>query len=111
MANNSSQYSLRYLPLFYDDMGRIIDYISDVKLNPAAASNLLDSVGKAILERLPNAESFEQYHSPKEHKYPYYRIYVENYIVYYVVIPEMEDRKVMEVRRILHRLQNRSKYI
>lgn len=111
MANNSTQYSLRYLPLFYDDLSRIIGYIADVKRNPSAAENLLEAVENAILERVPNAESFEQYHSPKEHKYPYYRIYVGNYTVYYVVIPETAKRKVMEVRRILHRLQNRDNNI
>ena len=47
--------------------------------------NPLDDVARAILERLPNADSFEPYHSAKERQYKYYRIYVKNYIVYYVV--------------------------
>ena len=57
----------------------------------------MDDVQQAIHKRLPYAESFEHYHSLKTREYPYYRIYVKNYTIYYVVI---ED--VMEVRRILY---------
>ncbi len=106
-----AKYTLRYLPLFYDDLEERVAYLSDVLLNPDAANNLIDAVEKAILDRLPDAESFEKYHSRKERKYPYYRIYVKEYTVYYVVIPEGRVNKVMEVRRILHNLQDRDKYI
>jgi hypothetical protein len=106
-----AKYTLRYLPLFYDDLEERVAYLSDVLLNPDAANNLIDAVEKAILDRLPDAESFEKYHSRKERKYPYYRIYVKEYTVYYVVIPEGRGKKVMEVRRILHNLQDRDKYI
>ena len=54
-----SDYTLQYLPLFYDDMSKIVEYISETLFNPIAASNLLDEVEEAILERLPYAESFE----------------------------------------------------
>lgn len=36
---------------------------------------------------------------------PYYRIYVKNYVIYYVVIDNGAN-KIMEVRRILYRGQN-----
>ena len=104
-------YSLRYLPLFYDDLEERVMYISEVLHNNTAANNLIDSVEKAILDRLPNAESFESYHSKRERLYPYYRIYVKNYTIYYVVIPIGQNEKVMEVRRILHNLQNREDYL
>ena len=39
--------------------------------------DLLDKVESAIMARLPVAESFEPYHSIRECKYPYYRIYNE----------------------------------
>ena len=84
---------------------------ADVLLNPDAANELIDAVEKAILDRLPNTESFEAYHSRKERKYPYYRIYVKEYTIYYVVIPAGCERKIMEVRRILHNLQDRDRYI
>lgn len=76
------QYELRYLPLFYRDLEEKVLYISDVLHNPKAANDLLDAVEKAILERLPIAESFELYHSLKERRYKYYRIYVKNFVVY-----------------------------
>ncbi len=104
-------YSLRYLPLFYDDLEEHVMYISEVLRNNTAANHLIDAVEKAILDRLPNAESFEPYHSKKERLYPYYRIYVKNYTIYYVVIPVRKNEKIMEVRRILHNLQNRDEYL
>ena len=66
-----------------------------------AANKLIDDVENAIIKRSSCAESFEPYHSVKERKYPYYRIYVGNYVVYYVVIDD-----VMEVRRILYNKRN-----
>ena len=104
-------YSLSYLPLFYDDLEEIVTYLSDVLCNKDAANDLLDAVETAISDRLPFAESYEPYHSVKERKYPYYRIYVKNYTIYYVVIPNGKGTKIMEVRRILHNLQDRERYI
>lgn len=43
----------------------------------------------------------------KKKKYPYYRIYVKNFVVYYVVIDDEGPDKIMEVRRFLHSRQNR----
>ncbi len=100
-------YTLSYLPLFYNDLEDHVMYITEVLKNQDAANELMDEVEKVILERLPNAEAFEQYHSKKERKYPYYRIYVKNYTIYYVVIPVSKTKKIMEVRRILHNLQDR----
>ena len=51
------------------------------------------------------AESFEPYRSLRERRYPYYRIYVKNFVVYYVVIDEGDD-KIMEVRRFLYNKQD-----
>lgn len=61
-----TQYILRYLPLFYEELEEKVVYIAEVLKNPQAANELLDSVETAILERLPNAESFEPYHSLKK---------------------------------------------
>ena len=84
MYNN--KYRLSYLPLFYRDLEDKITYIAKDLKNPRAANQLLDKVEKAILERLPVAEAFEPYHSIKERKYQYYRIYINNFTIYYVVI-------------------------
>lgn len=106
-----TKYILSYLPLFYEDLEKHAVYISEVLHNNDAANELLDAVELAIKERLPIAESFEEYKSKKERKYPYYRIYVKNYVIYYVVIPYKSGIKIMEVRRILHSLQNRDSII
>ena len=105
-----NEYELRYLPLFYEDMYEKISYIKDKLLNPEAAEDLIDAVEKAILERLPNCESFEPYRSVKEREYPYYRIYVKNFTIYYVVIPA-ENKKIMEVRRFLYKRQDRDNIV
>ncbi len=101
------RYELRYLPLFYDDLQNAAIYIAGKLKNPEAAKRLVDAVENAILERLSAAESYEQYHSFKDRIYPYYRIYVGKYIVYYVVI----DHRIMEVRRLLYSGRNQREFI
>ena len=101
------QYELRYLPLFYEDLEQKVMYIANTLHNQKAAKDLLDEVERAILDRLPVAESFEPYLSLKERKQKYYRIYVKNFVVYYVVIDDIpSSRKIMEVRRFLYNKQN-----
>lgn len=90
-------YKLRVLPLFEDDLSEIVDYISSRLRNPSAAEDLVDLVQESIRARLPCAESFETYQGAKEREAPYYRIYVKNYTIFYVVLGD-----VMEIRRILY---------
>lgn len=104
-------YKLRYLPIFYEDFEKSVVYIAENLQNIQAANGLLDEVERAILERLPIAESFETYDSPRERRYPYYRIYVKNYVIYYVVINDEFEGKIMEVRRFLHKRQDRATMI
>ena len=100
------RYELRILPLFEEDLNEIVDYITFRLQNPIAAENLVDAIEAAIQERLLCAESFEPYRSAKERQYPYYRIQVRNFIIFYVVIGN-----VMEVRRILYSRRDFSKMI
>lgn len=96
-------YRLRYLKLFEEDLNEIIDYIVYKLENQEAARNLIDVIDTAITTRLVNPESFEPYQSVIDRKYHYYRIYVKNFVIYYVVIDdEADDYKIMEVRRILY---------
>ena len=104
MAN--TKYKLRYLPLFHEDLEEKIVYIAEELHNEKAANDLLNEVEAAILERQPVAESFEPYRSLVEHRYLYYRIYVKNFVVYYVVIDDEGDDKIMEVRRFLYNKQD-----
>ena len=91
------KYQLRYLPLFYEDMAEVVDYISIDLQNPSAAMKQIDLTEQAILKRLDNPLSFQPIHSKRERKHPYYRININNYAVFYVVIDG-----VMEVRRFLY---------
>ena len=100
------RYKLRYLPLFYNDLEEKIVYIAEKLHNEKAANDLLNEVEAAILERQPVAESFEPYISIRERRYPYYRIYVKNFVIYYVVIDDEEEDKIMEMRRFLYNKQD-----
>lgn len=51
-------------------------------------------------------KAFEPYHSAKDRQYPYYRISVRNYTIFYVVIAD-----VMEVRRIVYSRRDLRKQI
>lgn len=104
MENKS--YKLRYLPLFEQDLLSTANYIANVLKNEDAALHLIDDVESAILERLDNPTSFEPYHSVKKREHPYYRIYVRNYVVYYVVIDD-----VMEVRRLMYGARDTEKHL
>ena len=105
------KYVLRYLPLFYEDLEQKIVYIAENLHNEKAADDLLDAVEKAILERQPVAEAFEAYHTMRERKYPYYRIYVKNFVIWYVVIDDEGKDKIMEVRRFLYNKQDRDNLV
>lgn len=109
MQNDS--YTLRYLPLFYDELDNAISHIAYKLMNPDSALNLLDEVESAILNRLQNCpESFEPVPSKKDRLHPYYRIYVKRYVIYYVVFEE-HGQKIMEVRRFLHAREDRMQKI
>lgn len=107
----NDNYKLRYLPLFFDDINSITSYIKNKLTNPKAANDLIDAVEIAILERLPVCESFEPYQSKRERKYTYYRIYVKDYVVYYVVIDDEGADKIMEVRRLLFNRRDRENLV
>lgn len=90
-------YKLRYLPLFENDLNDAVSYIINVLNNPKATEKLIRETEKAILERAKSPVSFEPYRSDKQRKDLYYRIYVRNYTVFYVVIDD-----VMEPRRFIY---------
>ena len=90
-------YTLRYLLLAKQDLSEIVNYIQNNLENPIAAENTLSKIEAAILERLESPESFAVWQSKKQRPYPYRKINVGNYTVWYVVIDH-----IMEVRRILY---------
>lgn len=91
------KYTLRYLPIAQQDLQEIVTYIKDILKNPIAAENTISKIEIAILERLEFPESFAIWQSKKPRDYPYRRINVGNYSVWYVVIDD-----VMEIRRVLY---------
>ena len=91
------EYTLRYLPLAEQDLSEIMNCIQNNLENPIAAENTLSKIEAAILERLESPESFAVWQSKKQRPYPYRKINVGNYTVWYVVIDH-----IMEVRRILY---------
>ena len=91
------EYTLRYLPLAKQDLSEIVNYIQNNLENPIAAENTLSKIEAAILEQLESPESFAVWQSKKQRPYPYRKINVGNYTVWYVVIDH-----IMEVRRILY---------
>ena len=100
-------YTLRYLPIAKEDLANAINYILNEFQNPIAAENTLDRIEKAILQRLEDGpESFAVWPSTKEREYPYRRINVGNYTVWYVVIDN-----VMEIRRIQPARRNEDNFL
>lgn len=54
-----SNYELRYLPRFEEELTDIIDYITYKLKNPDAAENLVNDLEKAIVKRLDSPLSYE----------------------------------------------------
>ena len=102
----NSKYAVRFLPVFERDLENAVDYIQYQLNNPAAAANFINEVETAISKRSAYPKAFEPYHSAKDRRNPYYRIYIKNYIIFYVVIDD-----VMEVRRLLYNRRNVRKTI
>lgn len=101
-----NKYILRYLPKYAEDLDEIIDYIANKLHSPESAINLLNKIENAILERVNYPLSFEPFPSNRKRKHEYYRIYIDNFIVYYVVFDN-----IMEVRRILYKSRDTDRII
>jgi len=99
-------YKLEYLPTFYDDLEKVVDYIAIRLENPQAAATLIDEVESAIQQRIFDPEGYEPYDLVRKHKYSYYRIYVKNYTIFYVLIDN-----VMEVRRFIYSRRDLTRFI
>lgn len=100
------KYKIIYLPLFYEDLNSITNYIVHYLKNKIAAENLVDKLEKEIYKRAFNPSSYEEYISSRKRKDTYYRIYVDNYTVFYTV-----NNDIMEARRILYSRRNFDKLI
>ena len=97
----SKTFKLRILPMFEEDIAAVRDHIAYTLNNPLAALRLIEDTEAAILKRLGNPLGYKPYCSKFDLQYPYYRIHIRNYTVFYVII---ED--VMEVRRFVYSKRN-----
>lgn len=102
----NKEYIITYLPLFYKDMAKITKYISKTLNNKIAANNLINEVEQQILKRAYNPISYEKYSSSTKRENNYYRLYVKNYTIFYVV-----KDNIIEIRRILYNKRNFDKFI
>ena len=101
-----NDYRIEYLEQFFFDLDSAAKYIKYQLNNPQAANRLIEDILGAIKKRSSNAKSFEPVSSVKQRNTLYYRIYVRNYIVYYTVRTEQEE-KIMEIRGVFHKSRNR----
>ena len=91
--------------MFEQDLIQTVSCITNVLKNTDAAEKLVNDVEDAIQERLEYPLAFEPFPS-KKRDYPYYRIYIRNYVIYYVVIGD-----VMDVRRFLYGARDTNRYL
>ena len=92
-----SNYELRYLPLFWEDLFDAVSYIANILNNEATAKRLIDNAELKIKEHLENPTCALTYKSTRERENTYYWFEVGNYMVFYVVVGN-----IMEVRRFLY---------
>ena len=102
----NKKYTLRYLPLFDKDLTDAVNYIAVTLQDPVSAERLVDEVEAAIEKRCEMPKAYAPYPSTTPRKYPYYRINVKNYAVFYVVIGN-----VVEIRRFLYNKRNIDKLL
>ena len=102
----NKKYHIRYFPLFYKDLEQIMNYIIYKLNNVIAANNLIDKIEYEIKKRASNPENYEKYKTCKNRKNTYYKLYINNYIVFYTIKDD-----IMEVRRILYSRRNFDKLI
>ncbi|MBE5822246.1 MAG: type II toxin-antitoxin system RelE/ParE family toxin [Clostridiales bacterium] len=98
MKNN---YTIKYLPSFSEDLNSILYYMKYSLKDKELAKNFYNEVKKKIELRLLNPESFEVYRKTIDGKYNWYRIYFNNYTIFYTI-----KDYTMEVSRIIYSKRN-----
>lgn len=101
MKNN---FKLRYSINFYEQLDIISLYIKNELKNNIAANNLVSKVEKEIIKRLENPLSYEKCKTKMGNSY--YKIYIDNYTVFYTVTDN-----IMDVRSILYNRRNEDELI
>lgn len=90
-------YQIRYTPLAYDDLDETDTYISEVLINPQAAESLMEEIEKSIhrLEQFPYIGS--EVDDPYLAARGYRKLVVQNYLVFYLVDPDLKQIVIMRI--------------
>ena len=80
-----SSYVIKYTSTFINQFNSILKYLVNKLDNKIAAEKLYNEVIREIEKRSSNPESYEKYIGVRKRKNIYYRIYVKNYTIFYVV--------------------------
>ena len=100
-----NKYKISYLPSYIKDLVKILNYTTYNLQNPRAAEKLLNNINEAIFKRSFNPQSFEKYNRTRNSKYIWYRIYVDNYTIFYTVVGDtMELARILSNRRDFYNL-------
>ena len=99
MAKN--KYTIKYTETFTNQFNNILKYFIYKLKNNISAENFFNQVITEIEKRSLNPEGYEKYKSNRKRNCTYYRIYVKNYTIFYVV-----RDNTMEMRRILYSKRN-----
>ena len=100
------KYVIKYTSTYVKQFNNILKYFVYKLQNKIAAENFYKDVIEEIEKRSYNPENYEQYIGNIKRKYPYYKIYVKNYVIFYIV-----KDNTMEIRRILYARRNYEKLI
>ena len=92
---------IKYTDTFTKQFDNILKYFIYNLQNTIIAENFYNEVITEIEKRSKNPQSFQKYNSVKKRKNTYYRIYVKNYTIFYIV-----KDNIMEIRRILYSKRN-----
>ena len=96
-----NKFIIKYTATFINQFNNITKYFIYKLKNKIAAENFYNEVINKIEKRSENSEGFEKYRLRRKRKNTYYRIYVKNYTIFYVV-----KNNTMEIRRILYSRRN-----
>lgn len=96
-----NRYKIQYLNSYKKELYEIIWYISYNFKNEKAAERLLNKISDAIIKRSRSPEIYETYKSKNNRKYIWYRIYVDNYTIFYTVKNDM-----MKIAHVIYSRRN-----
>ena len=99
------KYEIRYTSSFINQFNNILKYFVNKLNNKIAAENFYKKVVREIEKRSESPESYKKYSKIKKRKNTYYRKYVNNYTIFYIVKDNaMELRKIIYSKRDFNNL-------